>query len=224
MTNTATARKPQKKMTKRDIESARKRKLIYEEAFKLFREYGYENTTLEDIREATGMSRGSIYHFFSKKIDILYRFFAEMTEEAVTALTIDEKNLKAPADALLKYTVAIARAYESLGYDLACHIQNIYQDTTDDVIASRAYLAGMREFIDAAKEYGTFNTDIDTNEAAHCIHIAAAGVFRKWILEEGSFSLGDATDWYTPYIINLFVDKEHRVTKTKKCPEYFRQN
>ncbi len=53
--------------------------------------YGYDNTTLEDIRQASGMSRGSIYHFFSKKRDILYYFFAETSKEAMNSLVINDE-------------------------------------------------------------------------------------------------------------------------------------
>ena len=44
---------------------------ILEMAMRLFIEKGYEQTTLQDIADAIGMTRGAIYHHFKSKEDIL---------------------------------------------------------------------------------------------------------------------------------------------------------
>lgn len=40
-------------------------------AYRLFMEKGYENTTIQDITDELGMSKGAIYHHFKSKEDIL---------------------------------------------------------------------------------------------------------------------------------------------------------
>ncbi|MEG0614952.1 MAG: TetR/AcrR family transcriptional regulator [Oscillospiraceae bacterium] len=49
--------------------TAAKRKII-NVAFKLFIENGYEKTTIQDIIDAVGMSKGAIYHYFKSKEEI----------------------------------------------------------------------------------------------------------------------------------------------------------
>ena len=44
---------------------------IIDAAMKLFLEKGYENTTMQDIVEASGMSKGTIYHYFKSKQEIV---------------------------------------------------------------------------------------------------------------------------------------------------------
>ena len=44
---------------------------IIDAAMKLFLEKGYENTTMQDIIEAGGMSKGAIYHYFKSKQEIV---------------------------------------------------------------------------------------------------------------------------------------------------------
>lgn len=44
---------------------------IIDAAMKLFLEKGYENTTMQDIVEAGGMSKGAIYHYFKSKQEIV---------------------------------------------------------------------------------------------------------------------------------------------------------
>lgn len=44
---------------------------IIKNAFALFSEYGYTNTTIDQITDKTGCSKGTFYHYFSGKASIL---------------------------------------------------------------------------------------------------------------------------------------------------------
>ena len=44
---------------------------ILDIAFRLFSEKGYDHTTIQDIVDALGMSKGAVYHHFKSKEDIL---------------------------------------------------------------------------------------------------------------------------------------------------------
>lgn len=46
-------------------------KKILDVSFRLFREKGYDHTTIQDITRELGMSKGAIYHHFKSKEDIL---------------------------------------------------------------------------------------------------------------------------------------------------------
>lgn len=51
------------------IEKARKKQIL-EVAFELFLEYGYDNTSVEDIADRAEVSRGVIFYYFKYKSDI----------------------------------------------------------------------------------------------------------------------------------------------------------
>jgi len=63
-------------MTK-DIPSSRRRQAILEAALVVFDAKGYANATIEDIAERAGISKGSIYNYFSSKEDLFAKVFAE---------------------------------------------------------------------------------------------------------------------------------------------------
>ncbi|MBB6446612.1 TetR/AcrR family transcriptional regulator [Bacillus benzoevorans] len=69
------------KTTKKSNEKYMK---IVDAAAKVFREKGYKEATLEDIANAVGMLKGSLYYYIDKKEDLLYsvveRPLNEMTE------------------------------------------------------------------------------------------------------------------------------------------------
>lgn len=58
-------------MSRPNINFEHKRLELIQIAFKLFMEKGYENTTVNDILKASGISKGAMYHYFDKKEDIL---------------------------------------------------------------------------------------------------------------------------------------------------------
>ena len=57
-------------------------KKILDVSHRLFREKGYDHTTIQDITDALGMSKGAVYHHFKSKEDILDkltdRYYDEM--------------------------------------------------------------------------------------------------------------------------------------------------
>ncbi|MGY0499264.1 TetR/AcrR family transcriptional regulator [Nocardia sp. FBN12] len=59
---------------------------IYEQAARLFAERGYAGTTPQDIADAVGVSRQSLYYYVSSKEEILANLVAEMTEKGVETL------------------------------------------------------------------------------------------------------------------------------------------
>ena len=48
-------------------------KLIMAEAERLFRERGYADTSMDDIAQAVGLLKGSLYYYMNSKEDLLYR-------------------------------------------------------------------------------------------------------------------------------------------------------
>jgi|GEM_PF-6160162 len=67
---------------------------ILEAAGKLFSQYGYKKTTLDDLADATGLKKSTLYHYYSGKKD-LFRSMAEHvfinhTENMKRALDSDQ--------------------------------------------------------------------------------------------------------------------------------------
>jgi AcrR family transcriptional regulator len=89
---TTTTLKP--RTTQRAEETRRK---IYEAAMELFREKGFEETTMRDIAAKAGVALGGAYYYFSSKDAIVLAFYAEMQESSndpVLATLAAHKKLK----------------------------------------------------------------------------------------------------------------------------------
>ena len=58
------------------------RRRIYDAALKLFREKGFEPTTMRDIAAKAGVALGAAYYYFSAKEAIVLAFYQEMQESS----------------------------------------------------------------------------------------------------------------------------------------------
>jgi len=73
------------------------RRKIYEAAMELFREKGFEQTTMRDIAAKAGVALGGAYYYFSSKDSIVLEFYREMQEtsnESIVQALAGQKKLK----------------------------------------------------------------------------------------------------------------------------------
>ena len=63
------------------------RRRIYEAALQLFREKGFEQTTMRDIARQAGVALGGAYYYFASKEAIVLAFYEEMEERGDLATT-----------------------------------------------------------------------------------------------------------------------------------------
>jgi AcrR family transcriptional regulator len=80
------------------------RRKIYEAAMEMFREKGFEETTMRDIAAKAGVALGGTYYYFSSKDAIVLAFYHEMQEASRTVVSdalADKKKLKERIRAVL---------------------------------------------------------------------------------------------------------------------------
>jgi AcrR family transcriptional regulator len=73
------------------------RRRIYESALEMFREKGFEQTTMRDIAAKAGVALGAAYYYFSSKESIVLAFYQDMQEsshDAVVEAMAGHKKLK----------------------------------------------------------------------------------------------------------------------------------
>ncbi|WP_456274851.1 TetR/AcrR family transcriptional regulator [Bacillus sp. AK031] len=69
-----------------------KRKAILEAAVELFAEHGYTQTSMQQIADSTGISKGSLYSFFQSKEDLIisiYEHYQQLVFERAVVVGLD---------------------------------------------------------------------------------------------------------------------------------------
>ncbi|MBX9690654.1 MAG: TetR family transcriptional regulator [Candidatus Obscuribacterales bacterium] len=93
------------------------RALILETALRLFRERGFEETTMRGIAEEAGVSLGNAYYYFRSKDEMVHAFYARLQEEQLYAcegILATEKSLKSRISGLIRAQLAMATPYHRL--------------------------------------------------------------------------------------------------------------
>jgi AcrR family transcriptional regulator len=86
------------------------RRRIYEAAMELFREKGFDDTTMRDIAAKAGVALGGAYYYFSAKDAIVLAFYREMQEasgERIVAALAGKKKLKDRLESVIEQRLAL---------------------------------------------------------------------------------------------------------------------
>ena len=81
----------------RERQKQRRKERIYRAALELFRDYGFDRTTADDIAKKSHVSRGTFFNYYPHKEAVLLEYGAELMDEAWSEA---ERRLEAGEDPL----------------------------------------------------------------------------------------------------------------------------
>ncbi len=188
------AKKSQKK-TKSRIVSA---------AWKLFYEQGYEDTTIEEIIEESGTSKGSFYHYFEGK-DALLGSLAYMMDEKYTEL---EPLIPEDADSyetlLYLNHELLAMIEESINIELLARLYSTQLTTRGDrplLDRGRTYYKLLRKIISRGREQGELTKSLSVGEMVNYYAMCERALLYEWCLRKGEYSLVEEAQKKLPMMI-----------------------
>ena len=95
----------------RERNTQERREALVHEAYVLFRERGYANTTMDDIAARVGLSRRTAFRYFATKEDLVFPAMQERTQK-LTRLLVPEEGERS-FDTVMRACLAMARDYQS---------------------------------------------------------------------------------------------------------------
>jgi AcrR family transcriptional regulator len=99
-------------MSLREKKKQETRDRIFEISGRLFREKGFENTTVDEITQEAGIAKGTFFNYFPTKESLLL-YFRERKEELVFNILGSQMATNAPAKEKIKnFLVLLAENYE----------------------------------------------------------------------------------------------------------------
>jgi AcrR family transcriptional regulator len=164
---------------------ARDREVI-EAAVKIFWEKGYANTSVQDVADALGMLKGSLYYYINSKERLLEKIFddshAELSEIATAATSGNRPAAERTARFLYDYALWTLTHLERAG--LYSREWRYASDLLKTSLAEqqRFYDRTLRELLLAGQREGSMSPDVDPRAASLFIWAAFTGL----------------PDWYRP--------------------------
>ncbi len=141
-------------------------------AAEVFARKGYDGASLQDLADAIGMQKGSLYHWIETKEDLLVAVI-EGAHEATLASNVRWREVDDPLDALHVFVTDHARVAIEHRLATTVYLQDFESISTArrrPVLAARdAYEAELRELLERALAAGRLRAGADVRLSAFAI-------------------------------------------------------
>ena len=164
---------------------------IVSSAWKLFYEQGYDNTTIDDIIEASCTSKGSFYHYFKSKDDLpasLSYLFDEKYNELWGTMPKDMPAI----DKLVYMNQELFLMLENtVSVDILSRLFSSQLSGSERSLldANRSYFKLLRQVIIEAQQQGSIRSEYTVNDIIHAYAMFERGLMYDWCLSNGNYSL-----------------------------------
>ena len=153
---------------------------IVKAAWNLFYKKGYEQTTVEDIINASRTSKGTFYHYFKGKESLLNSLH-ELFYMIETSVDIS----------------LLAFLYSS---------QLVTKDKKSLADSKRFYFKWITEILEDGLKSGEFKNTSTAKELMKIYAMYERAILYDWALYRGKYSLCEYSDRLLPHVLDTFVN------------------
>ena len=193
-------------MSKKNTRNTRSR--IVAAAWKLFYEQGYENTTVDEIVERSGTSKGSFYHYFAGK-DALLGTLSTLFDEKYTELTPNLTDGMSSFDKLVYLNRELFFMIENtVPLDLLAGLYSSQLVTRGEkhlMDYNRVYYRLLRSIAAEGQAKGELRADVPSNEIVRSYALLERALIYDWCLNDGNFSLVQYAGQILPKFMSVYL-------------------
>ena len=202
------------------------RKIIIEASMELFARRGYHGTSVAQIAEATGLTKGALYWYFKGKEDLFLTVLdciKESWQEAVMT------RVEASQDAIGKFEQLFDATSELIANGDTPHSMHLFlvsagaqpemRDFEDAIKEAYAgYVSKLAAIIKAGQEEGEIRKDFDAYSAAVGIIGCLEGIVLQARLHPPATIAAAISEMKSHFVRSLRTSPERPSTKTARTP------
>ena len=182
-------------------EADQTRHLILDTAERVFHAKGVSRTSLADIAEAAGLTRGAIYWHFRNKVDLFTamcdRIALPMEERREAGQALRERDpLLYLRELALHALLSVARELNTRTvFDIMLHKCEFIEEMSPVLERKsqciQGFIANMQRAFEVAQERGLLRAGVDPRLAAIGLHAYISGLMSNWLHDPEYFSLDE---------------------------------
>lgn len=188
----------------RNAGGRRREREIYRAAVDIFHRKGFSDTSVEDIAEAVGILKGSLYHYIDSKEDLLFGILHEVHTEvdellAAARARTDVSSLMRLLDYVHRQMTYNAENVEKISvyyHDLKQLSESRLAQITELRHVHESYV---RQLINEAQAQGEIAADLDARLIAAQV-FASMGWLYTWYRGGGSISAESIADFTVEFL------------------------
>ena len=189
-------------MEKRSVKSK-----IVSAAWQLFHEKGYNGTTVDEIIELSGTSKGSFYYYFNTKDELLNTlsmilddYYEELEQRMDPQMNSFSKllYLNYKAHSMMEEKISIDLVYSLYSTQL------VAQGNRHLLDQNRKYYKLIMKTVEEGQKKGHIRSDVPATEITKYYSMCERALVSDWCLNEGEYSLGEKSKEYMPIMMEHF--------------------
>ena len=176
-------------------------------AWKLFYEQGYEETTVEDIVFESETSKGSFYHYFKGKDELMGTLATVFDEKYEELMGVMDPTLDAMEKLIYLNHELFAMIDGGVSIDLLSRLlstQLLARGEKHLLDRNRTYFKLLRQIIAGGQRAGELRSDRTVNEIVKAYALWERALLYDWCLCGGEYSLVAYTDSVTPMFLESY--------------------
>ncbi|POP45499.1 acrEF/envCD operon transcriptional regulator [Superficieibacter electus] len=183
---------------KTKAEALKTRQMLIESAIEQFAQHGVANTTLTDIADAAGVTRGAVYWHFNSKIDIFNAIWEQQAPLRDIIYHQTKEDIHLSPLLHLRNQFVIALQYIAADSRLRALMQILYhrcefidEMMPEDEIRKKIGFSHehVRAVLKEAVTSGSLPTEVDLNVVLIMLHGFFSGVIKNWLMAPEKFDL-----------------------------------
>lgn len=180
---------------------------IVSAAWNLFYEKGYNGTTVDEIIELSGTSKGSFYYYFNTKDELLNTLSMILDEnyEKLERIMDDSMNsfdklmfLNYEAHTLMEKKISIDILASLYSTQLVAVGQRHLLDQ------NRSYYKLITKVVEEGQMRGELRDDVPVSDITKYYSMCERALVYDWCLNKGSYSLGERSKEWLPMMMEHF--------------------
>ena len=167
---------------------------------KLFNELGYKNVTVDKICEACGVTKGSFYHHFKSKDDVILQYWAYqyvLNEKSVGKILSSKRTYKKKLWGLLE--LGINAAVNDIGRSSMAELWRVDLKQGNKVLCAEGFMNGsgpspeyneiLMLLIENAQTAGEIKNQSSPRDLLYVYYSALFGESVKWAMSEEDYDV-----------------------------------
>ena len=174
-------------------------------AWDLFYEQGYEDTTIEEIIEKSGTSKGSFYHYFEGKDALLGSLSYIFDEEYEKLQSEIDENMNSFDKLLYLNERLFEMIEERIDIDLLTRLYSTQLITKGEkhlLDNKRLYYKLLRKIVTEGQKNGELSVEMSVNEIVKLYAMCERSLLYDWCLCNGDYSLKSYAKTVMPVFLN----------------------
>lgn len=180
---------------------------IVSAAWSLFYEKGYNGTTVDDIIELSGTSKGSFYYYFNTKDELLNTLSMILDENY-------EKLERTMDDSMNSFDKLMFVNYEAhtlmekkINIDILASLYSTQLVATGQrhlLDQNRSYYKLITKIVEEGQKRGELRDDVTVSDITRYYSMCERALVYDWCLNKGSYSLGEQSKEWLPMMMEHF--------------------